>query len=192
MTLTICASATISNAQDSHLGVQATASIPQGDLGDKNSLDGKLGYGLGVQVQVKLKNKFAIVPRFDYTTFQRSESVTTHYPVLDLTLDTDLKATILYIGADFNYYTSGMINRGFYLLGGLGYSSGKFETSINGKAPNDVGNVINVNLSDSTTEGAFYVTAGFGFYFNQKIGTEFRYIGLNKYSKNGNDLTSPS
>lgn len=180
------------HAQDSHFGIQATLSQPQGDLGSTNSLDGQLGYGLGLQVQVGLQGGWALVPRLDYITYKRSESVTTHYPVLDLTLNTDLKASLLYLGADFNYYIGGSFQKGFYLLGGLGYSNGKFDTSITGQAPNEYGNVVDLDVSGSDNLNAFYFSAGCGFQFNPHVGTELRYIGLNKYSKNGHDMTSPS
>lgn len=179
-------------AQSSHFGIQATVAQPQGDLGSTDSLDGKIGYGLGIQYQVGLRGGWALVPRVDYTTFKRSESVTTHYPVVDLNLNSDLKASILYLGADFDYYFSGSFKNGFYLIGGLGYSSGKFETSINGQAPNIYGNVVNVNVSDSQSLNAFYVAIGCGYQFNANVGAELRYIGFNKYSKDGHDMTSPS
>jgi len=190
--LFLISAATFVNAQDARFGLQATLSKPQGDMGDANRLDGKLGYGLGLQISVDLKGGLVIVPRFDYTTYKRSASETTHYPVVDLTLDTELKASILYVGADFNYYTNGKSNIGFYLLAGLGYSSGKFETTITGKAQNEYGNITNIGISDSTTSGAFYIAAGAGYSFNKNIGTEIRYIGLNKYSDNGTDMASPS
>ena len=188
----LASSAVLLNAQDVRFGLQATISKPQGDLGDTNSLDGKLGYGIGLQVPVDLKGGLVVVPRLDFISYTRSASATTHYPVLDLTLNTDLKASIFYIGSDFNFFTNGISNSGFYLLCGLGYSSGRFETTATGQVANSVGNVINVNISDSTTSGAFYISAGAGMSFNKNISSEIRYIGLNKYSKNGADMSSPS
>ena len=190
--LILASSAVLLNAQDVRFGLQATISKPQGDLGDTNSLDGKLGYGIGLQVPVDLKGGLVVVPRLDFISYTRSASATTHYPVLDLTLNTDLKASIFYIGSDFNFFTNGISNSGFYLLCGLGYSSGRFETTATGQVANSVGNVINVNISDSTTSGAFYISAGAGMSFNKNISSEIRYIGLNKYSKNGADMSSPS
>lgn len=190
--LILACSSVLLNAQDVRFGLQGTISKPQGDLGDTHSLDGKFGYGIGLQAPVDLKGGLVVVPRLDYISYKRSASETTHYPVVDLTLNSDLKASIFYIGSDFNFFTNGTSNTGFYLLCGLGYSSGTFETTTMGQAANSVGNVINVNLSDSTTNGAFYISAGAGLSFNKNVSTEIRYIGLNKYSKNGKDMSSPS
>ena len=189
--LLIASASSLANAQDVRFGLQATVSKPQGDLGNTTSLDGKLGYGIGLQVPVDLKGGLVIVPRLDYVSYKRNASETTHYPVVDLTLNTDLKASLLYVGADINYYTN-KGNTGLYLLCGLGYSSGKFETTITGQMANEYGNIINANISDSTTASSFYLAAGLGFNFNKNIGAEIRYIGINKYSKNKSDMSSPS
>lgn len=151
-------------AADTTFGFQITASKPQSDLDD--FVDGKIGYGGGIHALVDLSNGHGIVPRIDYTVYKES----TH--------NLETKFSALNIGADYNYYISQRTGEGFYLLGGLGYSSGKFETSY-------------VTLSSSETKGALYIQAGLGMTFTKNVGAELRYQHVN-YSFEGETMFAPS
>lgn len=60
------------SAQDIRFGLQGSVAFPTSDLGDKGLLDKSLSYGLGAHVLVGLAGGHAIVPRLDYTHFEKS------------------------------------------------------------------------------------------------------------------------
>ena len=142
-------------AQDFHPGLQLTVSQPQGDLGDKDQVDMKTGYGAGIHVMIDLKGGHALVPRLDYTMYKNSQDVAPGISV-------DTKVNILMLGLDYNYFISHKANQGFYLDAGLGYGSAKFEAGAMG-------------VSFSDTPNAVYVAAGLGYMFNPNVGAELRY-----------------
>jgi len=155
----------VAQAQDFKVGAQVTLSKPIGDMGNSDNLDGKFGYGLGLHGVWDLKGGHAIVPRIDYTMYKRS---------ID---SADLKVNDLKIGADYNYYISGKVSEGFYVLGGLGYSSAKWEVSMG-------------PVSVSETKGALHLALGAGYMFTQNVGAELRYAHT-KYSDVGADMGFP-
>jgi len=152
--LTLIATGASAKADDLKIGFQATLSKPQGDLGNSDWMDGKMGYGVGVHALIDLQNGHAIVPRLDYTMYKRS--------LTESGIDFDIKSNILTIGADYNYYVGGKANEGFYVTAGLGYANGEFK-------------IDNAFLPISATKGTLYLAAGAGYMFTPNIGAELRY-----------------
>ena len=54
-------------------GGQITATLPAGPLSSKDWLDGQVGGGVGLHALIGFEGGHAIVPRFDYTYFKKSE-----------------------------------------------------------------------------------------------------------------------
>jgi hypothetical protein len=142
--------ASVLQAGDVKFGLKATLAMPQGEIGDKDHLDGQMGYGIGADVLIPMSGGHAIVPRFDYTTIKKSEN------------GGDITVTPIGIGADYNYYFSGNAGEGFYLGLGLGYTSAKIEFS---SGPHSL----------SSTPTALYTAASLGYMFTANIGAELRY-----------------
>ena len=159
----------VAQAQDFKFGGQVTLSKPQGDIGKTDALDGKLGYGLGLHGMLDLKGGHAIVPRLDYTMYKKSD--------WQGEAGLEFKVNDLKIGADYNYYISGKASEGFYVLGGLGYSSFKWEASMGPASINE-------------TKGALYLAVGAGYMFTQHVGAELRYTHA-KYTGVGSSLGVP-
>jgi len=117
-------SALQAQTQSLDLGVRVTASVPKGDLGDKNFLDNKVGYGGGVHLAIVVPGG-ALVPRVDYTTYKNRG---------------DAEAKMLQAGVDYDFYFRRMDNTGPYLGVGAGYGSTKFNqasTHLN-DTPNNI------------------------------------------------------
>jgi len=131
-------------------GGQVTASLPCGSLTSKNWLDGQLGGGAGVHALIGFEGGHAIVPRFDYTYFKKRED------------GVDRQAQMFLLGVDYNYFLSKQVNNGFYVGGGVGVGTTKFELTGMGSSSND---------SPTTAYGA----ASAGYMFNRHIGAELRY-----------------
>jgi hypothetical protein len=161
--LTMLGASTV-QAADTTFGFQLTVASPQSDL-DKY-VDGKIGYGAGIHALVDMSDGHAIVPRLDYMSYSRSND------------SYDAKFSALNIGADYNYYISRRAGEGFYVLAGLGYSSGKFESDY-------------LDYSVDETKGALYLQAGLGYSFTKNFGAELRYQHAS-YSFEGTDRTAPS
>jgi len=79
-------------------GGQVTASLPAGPLTSKDWLDGHVGGGLGLHALIGFEGGHAIVPRFDYTYFKKSED------------GVDRKVQMYQLGADYNYFLSKQVN----------------------------------------------------------------------------------
>lgn len=160
-------------AQNIKPGAQLSLSFPQGDMGNSDYLDGQLGVGLGAHVLVDLNGGHAIVPRVDYTMYKKSSYQ--GYSGLDF------KVSDLKLGVDYNYFIDGKANQGAYLLGGLGYSSAKWELSAG-------------PFAYSQTKGAAYIAIGGGYDFNANVGAELRYTHAkyNNVADSGLDLTGPA
>jgi len=131
-------------------GGQATVSLPTGSLTGKDWLDGKVGGGVGLHALLGFGGGHAIVPRFDYTYFKKSED------------GVDRKVQMYQLGADYNYFFSKEVNKGAYLLGGLGLGMTKFELSGRG-------------YDSDNTPATAYAAAGAGWMFNPHVGAELRY-----------------
>ncbi len=160
--LALLATSSFAQAEDTRFGLQATVSKPSGDVGNQDWMDGKLGYGIGLHLLVDLGGGAALVPRIDYTIYKNDRT-------LGGFIKKDANLKILSGGADFQYYFSRETTQGFYILGGLGYASGKFESEYS--APLIV-------LNTDGSKGAFYIQAGAGFQFSRNFGVEVRYQSL--------------
>jgi len=136
------------SAQEVRYGFQATIAKPEGDL--STAMDGQVGFGLGIHALIDLKGGHAILPRLDYTTYKHSSNG----------LDENVK--VLSLGADYDYFTGGKANAGFYLLGGLGYASTKDELTFPGGSAQE-------------TKGSLYMNLGAGWDFSPHVGVELRY-----------------
>lgn len=137
-------------AADTMFGGQLTLSKPQGDLGDSQRLDGKIGYGLGVHALVDLKNGHAILPRFDYTSYKRSGN------------GLDLVPKVWNYGVDYNYYINGKTNEGLYLAAGVGYSIARAELREG-------------SFFAGFSKESFSLDAGVGYMFTPNFGGELKY-----------------
>lgn len=137
------------SAQDLRFGLQANLAYPTSDLGDKPLLDNSIGYGLGAHFQIAFDGGHAIVPRLDYTYFEKGSP--------------NRKVQMMQLGADYNYFISGKVNQGFYFGGGLGFGMAKFEVDLPG-------------MSDNDTPNTAYGDAALGFMFDRNLGAELRYV----------------
>jgi hypothetical protein len=131
-------------------GGQVTLAVPTGALSSKEWLDGKPGGGVGVHMLLGFEGGHAIVPRFDYTYFKKSED------------GIDRKVQSYQLGADYNYFFSKQVNSGPYVGGGLGMAATKFELDGRGSSAND-------------TPVTAYTAASAGWMFTPHIGAELRY-----------------
>ncbi len=137
-------------AQELHYGGQVTAALPVGPISSKDWLDGQLGGGAGVQLVVAFPGGHAIVPRFDYSYFKKSED------------GVDRKVQMFQLGADYNYFFSRTVDLGPYVGGGLGFGSTKFELTGDG-------------YSTSDTPNTAFLAASAGWMFTPHLGAELRY-----------------
>jgi outer membrane protein W len=128
------------------LGARVTASVPKGDLGDRNFLDNKVGYGGGVFLAIAVPGG-ALVPRVDYTVYTNSNN-------------NDARAKMLQAGVDYDFYFRRGENTGPYLGVGAGYGSTKFEQN-------------SPHLND-TPNNIFYAGQA-GYMFTHHFGAEVRY-----------------
>lgn len=135
-------------AQDLRFGLQATLASPLGDLGDKAMLDGSLGYGIGAHAMIGFAGGHAIVPRLDYTYFEKSSPTR--------------KAQMFQVGADYNYFISGKVNQGLYVGVGVGFGMTKFEVNT-------------PTWSSEDTPNTAYGAASAGYMFTPNLGAEIRY-----------------
>jgi hypothetical protein len=99
--------------------------LPAGPLSSTDWLDGKVGGGVGLHALIGFEGGHAIVPRFDYTYFKKSED------------GVDRKVQMYQLGADYNYFLSKQVNSGPYVGGGLGVATTKFELTGFGESKSD-------------------------------------------------------
>lgn len=156
------------SAQDVRFGLQGTLSLPTSDLGDKGLLDNALGYGLGAHAVIGFSGGHAIVPRLDYTYYEKSSPTR--------------KVQTLHLGADYNYYFSQKVNQGAYVGAGVGFGLAKFEVDRPGG-------------SDDDTPNNAYGALSVGYMFTSSMGAELRYT-FTKYKPElfgaKLDVTSPA
>lgn len=131
-------------------GGQVTASLPAGPLSSKDWLDGQVGGGVGVHALIGFPGGHAIVPRFDYTYYKKSED------------GVDRKVQMYQLDADYNYFFSRHVNQGPYVGGGVGVGTTKFELTGLGYHSDD---------TPTTVFGA----ASAGWMFTPHLGAELRY-----------------
>lgn len=139
------------SAQQVIYGGQITAALPAGPLSNKEWLDGQVGGGAGFHALIGFEGGHAIVPRFDYTYFKKSEG------------GVDRKVQMYQIGADYNYFLGGKVNQGPYVGAGVGFGSAKFELTGLGSSASDTPNT------------AYGAVSG-GWMFTRHMGTELRYV----------------
>jgi len=153
-------------AQEIKFGLQGTLAYPMSDLGDQGLLDNALGYGLGAHMVIGFSGGHAVVPRLDYTTFEKNHR----------------KVQTLHLGADYNYFFSQQVNKGAYLGAGLGFGLAKFEVDRPGMSADD-------------TPNAPYGSVSAGYMFTPNMGAELRYV-YTKYKPElfgaKPELTSPT
>lgn len=156
------------SAQDLRFGLHGTIAQPLSDLGDKGVLDDSLGYGLGAHLVIGFSGGHAIVPRLDYTYFEKSSPTR--------------KVQVLQVGADYNYFFSQQVDKGAYVGAGVGLGMAKFEMNLPGASDND-------------TPNAVYGAVSAGYMFTRNIGAELRYV-YTKYEPElfgaKPELTSPT
>ena len=138
------------SAQEINFGGQVSAAIPAGPLSSKDWVDGKPGAGIGAHAIIGFQGGHAIVPRFDYTYFKKSEA------------GVDRKVQMYQFGADYNYFLGGKVNDGPYVGAGLGFGLAKFELSGLGSSASD------------TPTSAYGAMSG-GWMFTKNMGAELRY-----------------
>lgn len=109
-------------AQEIKYGLQATMALPMSDLGEKQILDDAPGYGIGAHLVIGFQGGHAILPRLDYTYFEKSSPTR--------------KVQMLQIGADYNYFFSQQVNKGLYVGCGAGFGLAKFEILGEDDTPN--------------------------------------------------------
>lgn len=89
-------------------------------LGTKSAIDddgdAKMGFGINARVDYAINEKLSIVPGF---TFYFPSSVEAY--------GEELKVSIWKLSADAHYTFAGDESLGFYGIGGLNYTSGKFK-----------------------------------------------------------------
>lgn len=150
------------HAGDVRLGFQATVAQPSGDVGNQDWMDSKLGFGVGLHALIDLGGGAALVPRLDYTAYSNDRRV-------NALVQEDAKVRILSGGADFHFYLSGRASEGIYLLGGLGYARGQFNSTYSNSL---------VSMDAEGTKGAIYLQGGVGVNFTPHVGIECRYQSL--------------
>jgi hypothetical protein len=131
-------------------GGQVTLALPTGGASSKEWLDGKLGGGAGVHMLIGFEGGHAIMPRFDYTYFKKSEG------------GIDRKMQSYQLGADYNYFLGRKVNEGPYVGGGLGLAATKFQLDGQG-----------YHSDDTPVTG--YAAASAGWVFTPHVGAELRY-----------------
>lgn len=141
--------ATTLQAESFGFGLQFTAASPQGDLG--KVFNGTTGYGFGLHALTDVGAGQAVMPRFEWTKYDRSQS------------GIDVGLSEFRIGLDFDYFVGGHVSKGFYIAAGLGWGHGTLDLKIP-----------NVYRGDESA-GAFYFTGGVGWMLTKNVGFEVKY-----------------
>lgn len=138
-------------AQEINYGGQLTVSLPGSDLGSRTWLHHRLGAGAGVHALIGLEDGYALVPRFDYSSYEKQ-------PV---------KVQVLQLGVDLDYFFSARVNEGPFLGGGLQFGAARFELT------GDAGSA----RATPKAPGAAFIA---GWMFTQNLGAEWRW-GWSKF-----------
>jgi len=154
-----CAPQTIS-AQEFSFGAQMSLALPMGDAGEKDILNHRPGFGLGLHGLWNFYPGHALVPRIDITLFQRDRNGNDVLagPFKDSITLKDIK-----VGVDYNITIN---NAGLYGIAGAGYSS--FEWAIEWPASTNSGLA-------RETKGGLYLSAGAGYVMTKHFIAEVRY-----------------
>ncbi len=150
-------------------GLQATLSLPQGDL--KDAVDSKMGYGVGAHVTFDLAGGHMIRPRLDATWYPK-------YTVSDPFGSASLTYSNIALGADYLYFVEGK-PQGLYFTGGLSAVQWKGEATVT---------VLGISGSDSQTTTKLGLAAGLGYQFNKTVGAELRYQTSKVWDGNADSL----
>ena len=149
------------SAQETSFGGQLTVSLPAGELGSRNWLQHRVGAGAGLHALVGLEDGYALVPRLDYTSYEKK-------PV---------KVQTFQLGADLDYFFSARVNEGPYLGGGLLFSAARFD--LTGDAGSAQGT--------PKAPGAAFIA---GWMFTHHFGAEWRW-GWTKFKTNLDGAVPP-
>lgn len=155
--LCLAVGTSVLQAKDSNFGLQFTGAKPQGDLG--TLFAGKMGYGFGLHALTDLGGGEAVMPRFEWTTYNRSQN------------GNEVGLQEFRIGLDFDYFVSGRTGKGFFVGAGLGYGWGTLDARVPATFHGD------------ETSGAIYFTGGLGWMFTENVGVEVKYYSV-KYGFN--------
>lgn len=180
-------------AQDLLYGLQAGATLPQGDV--KNNLHLTTGYSLGVNLLIDLGGGHAIVPRLDYTAFSGESfvvgvastlSLPGGPPSITVPVSGKGKFTSTALIADYNFYVSGKANDGFYLALGTGYARNRHTLDL--MTVPSIPPFYPSNYSE--TKGTFIFEAGVGYMFSTHFGAEAKYE-ITKYGDSSHSTNAP-
>jgi opacity protein-like surface antigen len=152
LVLSIIAGSALSAQSPMRFGIEGHFASPTGKAGDKDHLDGKAGYGLGLVFPVDNGNGSVFRSKVDFYTFSRTD-----YGITS-------KSDIIAVLADYNYYFQGKSNGGPYMIAGIGYNSTKREYSSR-------------SVSIGATTSGFAYNFGLGLAVNPNFAFELKYMG---------------
>jgi hypothetical protein len=147
-------------AADVPSGVLVGLAAPTG--GFKDVMGSVLGAGLGYNVLEDFGGGLGPRPTVEAWASKRTGSITLN----NVSLKGSLEASMAHMGADYLYGVGGSLERGFYLLGGMGLSLN--EVKVSGSIENQTS-----SASEKTTKP--YFRAGVGYQFKNWFGTELNY-----------------
>ena len=158
----------------SYLGFQAGTGRPVGQLGDWSS--SKPGYSFGVQQLINegegtmFRTHIDVLGGIKGHTVQALQS-----PSGPVEAGLTNQFTMVSIGLDSIWYLQGDLKRGAYLFGGVGGTSTRLTSTCDGDA---TGGAVNWPASGTltTTSNKFMWSAGLGWQYNHRVGTELRYV----------------
>lgn len=117
------------------------------------------GFGAGVQTAFAINEASAVVPRLDF--LHSTDSTSVAGPITPINLSTT--ANIFSLGADYDYFITGGIGKGFYVLAGLGVAMAGIDVS---------GSTTGAAASTTSHQTVIYPEAGAGYQFNRTFGLE--------------------
>ncbi len=143
-------------AAEASFGGQINLAKPLGTFSDSGHLDGRMGFGLGIQVPVDFGAGHILRPRLDYLTFSRGGG------------NNRYKSDSLVAMADYTYFVAQEAEGG-YLLAGLGFHSTRLDAAKR-FGPTQTS-------AKSTHTGLAYAV-GLGYAFNRNVTAEVKFLGL--------------
>ncbi len=143
-------------AAEASFGGQINLAKPVGTFSDSGHLDGRMGFGLGIQVPVDFGAGHVLRPRLDYLAFSRGGG------------NDRYKSDSLVVMADYTYFVAQEAEGG-YLIGGLGFHSTRL----------DVGKRFGpTQASAKSTRTGLAYAVGLGYAFNRNVTAEVKFLGL--------------
>jgi hypothetical protein len=179
--------ASVLQAGDTKYGLQATLSFPQSDLGD--TVNNKMGYGIGAHMLFDLDNGHAIMPRLDYQSYSGTSDNFWEFKA-------DTKITAISLGAEYNYFFSGKANQGAYIGGGLNFGNFKIEgTTTEAVDLSYYGINATAKATAKASKSLAYFSICGGYAFTPNITLGLRYWNANvssmEYEFSAGGYTSP-